>query len=94
MSCHCAVRLCPLRPTSHYDDVDGEESWERIDESNTLADPQLRLIGSAEPDEEVGDDGNSVVQVPIGIPEPPQPSRSEVARHNLTHINYRSWCPH
>ena len=87
MSCPCTTRLCPLRPTSQYDDVDGEESWERIDESNTLADPQLRLIGSAEPDEEVGDDGNSVVQVPIGIPEPPQPSRSEVARHNLTHIN-------
>ena len=34
------------------------------------------------------------MQMPIGAPEPPQPSKAEVARQNLTHINYRTWCPH
>ena len=93
MSCKCAVHLCPLRPTSNAGDVDDEEGWDNVGESNVLADPQLGLIGSAETDEEVGDDGRSV-QIPLGVPEPPQPSRTEVARHNLTHVNYRSWCPH
>ena len=34
------------------------------------------------------------VQVPRGMPQPSQPSPQEVARHNLTHWPYRSWCPH
>ena len=57
MSCKRAVHLCPLRPTSNAGDVDDEEGWDNVDESNVLADPQLGLIGSAETDEEVGDDG-------------------------------------
>mgnify|MGYP003340766714 CR=1 FL=1 len=27
-------------------------------------------------------------------PAPKSPSREEVGRHNLTHLPYRSWCPH
>ena len=29
-----------------------------------------------------------------GQPEPKEPSPTEVNRHNLTHLPYRSWCPH
>ena len=47
-----------------------------------------------EKDDEVNADDHAAVQVPIGIPAPPQPSKAEIERHNLTHINYRSWCPH
>ena len=94
MSSKCAVRLCPLRPSSEHEDIPDEEGWNSIGESNVLADPLLGPIGSAEADEEVGDDGDSSVQVPIAIPAPSQPSRNEMERHNLTHIYYRSWCPH
>ena len=45
-------------------------------------------------DEEVDLDSGVAVQVPRGLPAPPQPSKEEKARHDLTHINYRSWCPH
>ena len=78
----------------HQDVGIDEESWENVGESNVLADPRLGQVGSAETDEEVADDGDTSVQVPIAMPSPPQPTRSEVDRHNLTHINYRSWCPH
>ena len=39
------------------------------------------------------DDGNAAI-VAQGLPEPRQPTKAEVARHNLTHLPYRSWCPH
>ena len=31
---------------------------------------------------------------PRAMPDPVEPSLEEVARHNLTHLPYRSWCPH
>ena len=34
------------------------------------------------------------VRMGRGRPEPREPSAAEVARHNLTHMPYRSWCPH
>ena len=77
MSSKYAVRLCPLRPSSENEDIpDDEEGWDSVGESNVLADPLLGPIGSAETDEEVGDDGDSSVQVPIAIPAPSQPSRN------------------
>ena len=45
-------------------------------------------------DEEVDVESGVSVQVPRGLPAPPQPSKEEKSRHDLTHINYRSWCPH
>ena len=45
-------------------------------------------------DEEVDVESGVSVQVPRGLPAPPQPSKEEKSRHDLTHTNYRSWCPH
>ena len=59
MSSKCAVRLCPLRPSSEHEDIPDEEGWDSVGESNVLAAPQLGPIGSAETHEEVGDDGDS-----------------------------------
>ena len=39
-------------------------------------------------------DGDDVVQPARGMPMPKTPSAAEVAAHNLTHLPYRSWCPH
>ena len=46
-------------------------------------------------DEEVcgtGDDEQA--QRPSGLPGPKTPSAAEIDLHNLTHMPYRSWCPH
>ena len=39
-------------------------------------------------------EGDSVIQPAHPLPEPKIPSAAEVAAHNLTHLPYRSWCPH
>ena len=45
-------------------------------------------------DEVDADTGVATQRPPRVIPEPKQPTREEVARHNLTHLPYRNWCPH
>ena len=39
------------------------------------------------------DDGNVTVEA-RGVPAPRQPTKEDIARHNLTHLPYRAWCPH
>ena len=39
-------------------------------------------------------DDNQVVQKPRVVPKPTSPSPAEVSLHNLSHLPYRSWCPH
>ena len=29
-----------------------------------------------------------------GVPAPHQPTKEQIAQHNLTHLPYRAWCPH
>ena len=90
--------LCPLRPQppSKGDGAsDGViEGWDNIEDADVLRDPEATVIGAAEDKEETSALDGSSTQMPVGAPEPPQPSKAEVARHNLTHINYRTWCPH
>ena len=38
-----------------------------------------------------GDDDSQALDAK-GLPEVPQPSAAEVARHSLTHLPYRRWC--
>ena len=45
-------------------------------------------------DEVVSADDGKAYQNPVCIPCPPTPSPQLVARHNLTHLPYASWCPH
>lgn len=59
-----------------------------------LRDPSSVIIGSEEDVEEVSAIDGSVSQLPVGVREPRQPTKSEVDKHNLTHVHYRDWCPH
>ena len=90
--------LCPLRPQPPSNGggaSDGViEGWDNIEDADVLRDPEATVIGAAEDREETSALDGSSTQMPVGAPEPPQPSKAEVARHNLTHINYRTWCPH
>ena len=95
MSSKGFARLCPIRPSSHEQEGPSEdEGWENVVDADVLLDADAGLADSEDKDDEVDIDDQAAVQVPVGIPAPPQPSKAEVARHNLTHINYRSWCPH
>ena len=40
------------------------------------------------------DEEGQCIRIGKGQPEPREPSPAEVNRHNLTHLPYRSWCPH
>ena len=71
-----------------------EEGWEKADDADVLLATDAGNTDNEDKDDEVDTDDQAAVQVPIGIPAPPQPSKAEIERHNLTHINYRSWCPH
>ena len=87
--------LCTLRPQPHPESggaSDGViEGWGNIGYADVLRDPEAIVIGAAEDKE---DTSGSSTQMPVGASEPPQPSKAEVARQNLTRINYRTWCPH
>ena len=95
MSSNRRARLCPIRPNS--DEPEGpseEEGWEQLDDADVLLATEARSTDFEDKDDEVDTDDHAAVQIPIGIPAPSQPSKAEIERHNLTHINYRSWCPH
>ena len=69
-----------------------DEGWDEIEQADVMREPEAPVIGTVD-DEEPADDLTGT-QVPIGAPEPHRPSQAEVDAHNLSHINYRAWCPH
>ena len=56
------------------------------------------MVGKCDVDPEKADTECDIEEgefrVGNGRPEPKEPTAVEVARHNLTHMPYRSWCPH
>ena len=86
-----AVYINPLRPSAQEPEgAPVAEGWDQISDADVLADHVVDRSEAEEKDDEVGADDQSEVQVPLGLPDPPQPSKEEIARHNLTHVNYRS----
>ena len=90
MSAPPAARLCPLSPSLHVDEGEG---WDNLEDAEIPAELDTKSHDLEAEDDVDADDGTET-QAAIGMPEPPQPSREEVARHNLTHAKYRPWCPH
>ena len=45
-------------------------------------------------DKEYGGEEDFGLRVPLKVADPKLPSAEEVEAHNLTHLPYRSWCPH
>ena len=94
--------LCPIRPTIHYSSVDlpdaaqpppvetgaavaeVQEGWDNIHDADVL--PFSEVIGPSETDDLLDSEGDGAVQPAIPVPEPPQPSKAEVDKHNLTAI--------
>ena len=72
--------------------IEDDEAWVSIGDAPVIAD-QSELV-DGEPKDIVDADSDEVIQPGVGMPEPYVPSPAEVARHNLTHLPYRHWCPH
>ena len=75
--------------------VHESDGWDNLEDADVLPDPESKAqIDLEDIDDEVDADDGHATQVPRGLPAPVIPSKEEKARHDLTHINYRSWCPH
>ena len=73
--------------------VDQEDEWEQLVRSGLLDDEPPSRAAAQEDIEIDAEDGSETI-IARGMSEPKQPSREEVARHNLNHLPYRNWCPH
>ena len=71
----------------------GDESYASPEESPFAVDPST-LVDVVEGNEEVDADTGDMFVCPKALPTPIMPSPAIVARHNLTHVPYRSWCPY
>ena len=89
-TCH----VCPLRPPNSSLNPEPDVGWDSLDDADVLVDPASILPADRYDDEEVSVDDRSSVRVPLPVPAPYQPSKKELERHNLTHADYKGWCPH
>ena len=72
--------------------VADDDEWEELERSGLLdeADSGRPMMDG----EEVSAVDGEVVREAQGVPAPKQPTKAQIALHNLTHLPYRSWCPH
>ena len=50
-------------------------------------------MANPEDESDVGEEG-TCIRIGRGYSEPQEPTPEMINRHNLTHLPYRSWCPH
>ena len=85
--------VCPISPSLPGEPPD--PSWDSPRDADVLEAQQVVDIFEAEDKDDVAeatDDDDA--QMVRGIPPPPEPSPAEVAKHNINHFPYRSWCRH
>ena len=85
----CTVRPS-IRPLGQPDDEADE--WEELIASGVVDDDEVKAYGKSEGDVSALD-GSETVAAKC-LPCPRQPSKEEIAKHNVNHLPYRSWCPH
>ena len=90
--------VCPVRPNEESESSlecmpcgDDEDGWEDVNDSHVVSENWGR---EAQQCDFVDTDDNVTVQQFATMPGPLQPSKAQVEAHNLTHLPYRSWCPH
>ena len=88
--------MCPVRPSDSDllcqpcdGDEDGYESIGKAPiEAHTDHAEKLREEDIVDLDEDV------FIQPAQPLPQPKVPTAAQIAAHNITHLPYRSWCPH
>ena len=101
--CCAATSVSPISELS----IDEEEGVEERQVPDRVEDEMVnKAIDEAESEEQskgekgIDDDlacgpcGGEDAQTPKAMKEPQTPSADEIAQHYLTHMPYRSWCPH
>ena len=84
------LQAAPISPLADFSAED--EGWDNIEDASIgAAEPTPRVV---EDDDLVSAGDNVEAQVPRSVPAPNEPSADQIAKHNLTHYPYRSWCPH
>ena len=89
--------MCPVSPSDPDDFVcqpcdEEDEGFERVSDAS--------ILPHVDKDEKVPDsdimevDDDVVVQAAQPLPQPKAPTAAQIAAHNITHLPYRSWCPH
>ena len=96
-TCSCFNFMCPVRH-SNLDELlcqpcdEEDEGFEQVSDA-----PIVAHVDSDEklPDSDIMDiEGDVVVQAAQPLPQPKVPTAAQIAAHNITHLPYRSWCPH
>ena len=87
--------ICPLSPSnSEPAAADEDDGWADLESAPIRADAASASAAPKGDDiDDVVDEDGEVVQLPRGVPPPPEPTADEISRHNLTHFPYRAWCP-
>ena len=67
--------------------------WQNVEDAPVSVERGEIGRDGREPEVVATSDGECVV-IPRCAPEPKTPAPDVVARHNLTHLPYASWCPH
>ena len=84
--------MCPVSPNIPHEREE-HEGWESINDADVLAAP----ASAGQPMEqldEINADDDEAVQIARPIPAPMTPSKAQRDAHEVTHLPYRSWCPH
>ena len=94
--------LCSLSPDSETKDLPTgviapvgaveEEGFESVEDAPVLVAPGE--LQQPDKGEIIDAEEDLVIQEAQSLPEPHVPTKSEIAAHNVTHLPYRSWCPH
>ena len=90
--CNCTHLLFPISSASYINSLE-DDRWDKL-EDYPISPEQHANVERVIAEEETAAHDNQVVQKQRGMPEPILPSPTEVNLHNLSHLPYRSWCPH
>ena len=93
--------MCPIRPSEPPADEDLLcQPCETEDEAGfeKVGDGPLTAHIDSEEKFNIGDiidlDADEVIQPATPLPQPIVPTAAQIEAHNLTHLPYRTWCPH
>ena len=78
--------LCPVVGVS------GEEGYESLGSAPLQA--HFDRAEDSKVDDTIDLDDDVVIQNAKPLPQPKVPTQAQIDAHNVTHLPYRSWCPH
>ena len=69
-----------------------EDGFENVGDAHVEAFTDTE--GQVKDEDAINLDEDEVIQLAQPLPQPKVPTAAQIAAHNITHLPYRSWCPH